>query len=62
MNAVTDLCAKDVVDKPVLCDAAQARERGRAHNRLEVVPVTADDGSSARDTRLDPLLQLLRSR
>ena len=62
MNAVADLCAKDVVDKPVLGDAAEARERRGAHNSLEVVPVTADDGSSARDTRLDPLLQLLRSR
>ncbi len=62
MDAVAHLCAEDVVDEAVLGDPAEAGERGRAHNRLEVVPVTADGGSGARNTRLDPLLQLLRSR
>ncbi len=60
MDAVAHLGAENVVDEAVLGDARQAGERGSRDDRVEVVAVTRDLGSSARNPRLDPLLQLLR--
>ena len=63
MDAVAHLSAEHVVDEAVLGDPAQARERGRRDDGVEVVAVTGDLGPSPGNSRLDPLLQLLwRSR
>ena len=62
MDAVADLGAEHVVDKLVLGDAAEARERGRADDRLEVVAVADDVGAGAGDPGLDPVLQLVGDR
>jgi len=59
MDAIAHLAAEYVVDKAVLGDAAQAGERGSRDDGVEMVAVTGYQGSSARNTRLDPLLQLL---
>jgi hypothetical protein len=61
MDAAAHLVAEHVVHEPVLGDAAEALERGRGHDRVEVVPVAADLGSGAGNSRLDPLFQLLWS-
>lgn len=63
MDAVAHFGAEHVVDEAVLSDAAEACERGRGHDRIEVMPVAPDLGSGAWNPGLDPLLQLLwRSR
>src|SRR5579862_130717 len=63
VDAIADLAPEDVVDEAVLGDAAQAGERGSRDDGIEVMAVTGHLGSSTRNPRLDPLLQLLgRSR
>jgi len=60
MNAIAHLGSEHVVDEAMLGDASQAGERGSRDDGVEVVAVTGDLGSSARNPRLNPLLQLLR--
>ena len=60
MDAVADLGTEHVLDEPVLGDPIQARERGRAHHRVEVVTVAGDLSHRPGDARLDPVLELLR--
>ena len=62
MDAVADFPTEHVVDEPVLGDAGEAVERGRRHDRVEVVPVTANLGAGTGNPSLDPLFQLLWSR
>ena len=62
MDAAAHLVTEHVVHEPVLGDAAEALERGRGHDRVEVVPVASDFGAGAGDPGLDPLFQLLWSR
>ena len=59
MDAVAELGAKDVVDKLVLVDPAEAGEGWAFHDRLEVMPVAADCGACAGDRGLDPDLELV---
>lgn len=58
MNPVADLSAEHVVNKLVLGDPAQARERGAGDQRLKVSSITADLGARSGDSGFDPLLQL----
>jgi hypothetical protein len=60
VDAVADLAVEHVVDEAVLGDAAQAGERGSRDDGVEMMAVTGDLGSSTRNPRLDPPLQLLR--
>ena len=62
MDAVPNLAPEDVVDEAVLGDAAEALERGRGDDRVEVVPVAANLGAGAGNPGLDSLFQLLWSR
>jgi len=62
MDAVADFATEHVVHEPVLGDAAEAVERGRRHDRVEVVTVAVNLGAGAGNPGLDPLFQLLWSR
>ena len=44
MDAVAELGAEDVVDEPVLGDAAEPVERRRRHHGVEMVTVAGDLG------------------
>ena len=60
MDPVTELGAENVVNKLVLGDPAEARERRAFDDRLEVVTVTGDIRAGSRDPGLDAILQLVR--
>ena len=45
MDPIANLGAEHVIDKPVLCDPAEPRKRGRGDDRVEVVPVAGDLGA-----------------
>ena len=47
VDAVAELVAEHVIHEPVLGDPAEALERGRRDDRVEVVPVAGDLGAGA---------------
>jgi hypothetical protein len=62
VDGAADLGAEDVVDEPVLLDAAQAGELGGDDGGAEVVAAAGevgDVGARARDRGLDALLELV---
>lgn len=61
MDPVPHLGAEDVVDEPVLGDPAEALERGRGHDGIEMMAVAVDFGSGPWNAGFDPFLQLLGS-
>jgi hypothetical protein len=60
VDPVAELGAEHVVNKLVLGDAAEARERGAFDDRLEVSSVAGDIGARSRDRGFDAILQLVR--
>ena len=62
MDAVANLAPEHVVHEAVLGDAVEALERGRGHDRVEVVSVATDVGTGTGNPGLDPLLKLLWGR
>ena len=64
MDRPADLLAEDAVDESVLLDPREAGEGAGAHDRPEMVApagVVLDIDQSARNGRLDALLDLVRS-
>ncbi len=61
MDPIPHLGAEHVVDEPVLGDPAEALERGRGDDGIEMVAVAVDFGSGSGNAGFDPFLQLLGS-
>lgn len=59
MDPPADLRPKHVVDEPVLGDPSQTLEGWGGDRGVEVVPVTGDLGTRARNPRLDSSFQLI---
>ena len=60
MDTVAELGAENVVDETVCRDPAQARERGRADDRFEVMTIPGHRRDRARNPGLDALPDLIR--
>ena len=58
MDAAAHFGSEYVVDEAMLRESAEALERRCCDDGVEVVPVAGDLGTSARNPRLDPLLEL----
>ena len=59
MNAATKLVPEHVIYQSVLGQAAQAVERRRRYDGIEVVPIAGNLGSGAGNRGLDSLLELV---
>ena len=54
MDSIAELVAEHVVNQSVLGDPRHALERGRGHDRIELVTVTGNVGDGAGNPGLDP--------